>query len=1499
MEKVSNSFEKGLSKDFSSGKQPLGTYPHAENIVRDVQGTVKSERGTTLLAQLTGLTEARIIGESVIGDEVIFFVKASEGSLITKLKADNTLESILFTGPGSPEQTETVEIEKTVAGQAIDGYDTANLRVPKNVDTNKFAVGTKLTTTGFGSNSDGEWTIHQIFSYGPDLWEIVFIKVWDATFDQVGTVSWTVTEERVVNQGTETYTISPVGSTDPEELSFAEVSSALYDLVFTVSGTVVSVNMVYRTGGGGDGSPVDVDGILEYKSSSKILPLALRPLNTFEELHGDVSANAAWGFIVRSNGTVAMTLFDDEFTTPREVYFAGTKTYTAPGVEAASIVIGSDKLAFDYAFPIEAVSRKNYKGEIIIYFTDNNNIPRRLNTSTTIDATNFDSETKLFLNPNLPRVTGLEVVDGGGVTTGLYHVAARLGTVTGNKTSFSQISNGIPVVNEAKAVGEIQYDGAPPQTAGGKSININISNIDTTYQFVEIAIITYLGETNVLTANIVAKIPITGTTLSFEYYSDTQIIESVAVSALAEEAIEYIKARNMLQKDNFLFLSNMQSNAFTGYDSQLQSVANSIEVYFEEKLDVQSAASLKYTSTKTEDPDLGPNLVDIKLDSLIDTTFKNYKNPEYTDKYKTYQRDEVYSLALVPIFTGGIHGSAYHIPGDSSNLTFKGNEGQETTTRLRGWKNDDGTIHHRMPSTSKSVPFRSEGTAQTFVPLALIFKEINFPASLLAVLEGFTIVRQLRNKPNNGIVVAQGLAHNFYNDVNNALLPIPANGKHDVLYTANGNDKDFEYYKDQSSWDNPYFAFYSPDVIHGLIDTNYFGNIESLKQIRIKKCDRVAENVYTGGNNKFNVFGAYYCDVEDYSTNTDIKPGSSVSTNLSKLNVVQDLVTSFFYEVQPYQRDLAEAITLPDGKILRASGMNGKPVVFKLSSGKLERDADTWQNTFAQNAFTLAGADITVEPSTSVSWRCTVSDTIEINNIYAIPSNVYGDLALAEYVKVDEFYFNDTPGTEVRVYGGDTFLTRYDYNIGVGLDAKEADVRVNISTYLETRGNYSFRHYEAPEVSGTTTTEGTMPYAPKFKHLLAGEVVPTSLGIWNYDLSKGPGESYNKQYNFENTINKYYPVDVLFESVSVFPNRITYSHQSFENEQFDAYRTFLTNNFHDIPKETGEITNMFEYNSILYSHTSHSLWRSVVNEKTFVNSSSGQIVLGNGGLFPVPSKQLYTEEGGFAGSTAKWGSTNTPYGRMFIDDHQGKVFLLTDKGVKEISDPYMFEYFRGLFAASSAANYKIGYDPLNKRAILSIVPTTTEKVGTSLSYAFELKSWSAIHTYSVDRFATRDNKLIATSGAKFYEMATGNYNSYFEELHPSKLHFIMNGAPTVTKDFLNIKWIQRYEHAIFSNIVIKTGDFTTGPVTPILVTSFAEEQKFLPLGTQHVHKIGGEYRMTVPPDNNPDITYTDDTFRPTIKGKYGIVELTYYPDLAVNSPLELEHIGLEFLKVAE
>ena len=87
----------------------------------------------------------------------------------------------------------------------------------------------------------------------------------------------------------------------------------------------------------------------------------------------------------------------------------------------------------------------------------------------------------------------------------------------------------------------------------------------------------------------------------------------------------------------------------------------------------------------------------------------------------------------------------------------------------------------------------------------------------------------------------------------------------------------------------------------------------------------------------------------------------------------------------------------------------------------------------------------------------------------------------------------------------------------------------------------------------------------------------------------------NKDYNKVNIENIFMPLPLQFDFCSAchedFPFRIAYSEQGFQEEQKDLFKSFLTNNYRDIPAHRGEIWNMWTLDNAVFVHTKESLWR--------------------------------------------------------------------------------------------------------------------------------------------------------------------------------------------------------------------------------------------------------------------------------------------------------------------
>ena len=104
-----STFEKGLSKEFSPLKQTEGTYIDAQNIIRDRQGTVHTEPGTTPIVDFTTdvmnngssftLPGADVIGNTTVNTYIYYFIVSQRGSSIVRVDTKNKLaELVLHTG---------------------------------------------------------------------------------------------------------------------------------------------------------------------------------------------------------------------------------------------------------------------------------------------------------------------------------------------------------------------------------------------------------------------------------------------------------------------------------------------------------------------------------------------------------------------------------------------------------------------------------------------------------------------------------------------------------------------------------------------------------------------------------------------------------------------------------------------------------------------------------------------------------------------------------------------------------------------------------------------------------------------------------------------------------------------------------------------------------------------------------------------------------------------------------------------------------------------------------------------------------------------------------------------------------------------------------------------------------------------------------------------------------------------------------------------------------
>lgn len=393
-----------------------------------------------------------------------------------------------------------------------------------------------------------------------------------------------------------------------------------------------------------------------------------------------------------------------------------------------------DTLNFSLDYPVDAVGKVLFNGDISVYFTDNFNPIRSIN----LDDPPVDivKTSKIVPDFDVPVITYSEILTGGNLTAGVYQFVTRYLDKELVPTTTSIPTQPIPIVPSREAdntdITKV-FGGAFDETVN-KSIEIDITNIDTDYPFLQLIAISYEGATSSPRVHIVNTYDVVNNSRTVVYSGTPEDAIELTVAQLQQEPITYDKAKAVSQKDNRVFYSNLTETR-SKYRDELQTIANNI--------------STTYST------------------SLQNKEF--YANPLNCATRKTYKRGEVYSFSMAVLFKDGTLSFVYHIPGNdkisATNVaatggtmgTYVSNEEYPLNQGYPAGK----VRHHIMPTIEESNHF----TGVQIQPLAVNFTMDNsfLPSQdLRDEIQGFVFFRERRDTPEKRSKLAQGFVTNIY-----------------------------------------------------------------------------------------------------------------------------------------------------------------------------------------------------------------------------------------------------------------------------------------------------------------------------------------------------------------------------------------------------------------------------------------------------------------------------------------------------------------------------------------------------------------------------------------------------------------------------------------------------------------------------------------------------------------------------------------------------------------
>ncbi len=1138
-------------------------------------------------------------------------------------------------------------------------------------------------------------------------------------------------------------------------------------------------------------------------------------------------------------------------------------------------------LSLDY--PIDIQARVLINSNRVIYFVDNRNTIRTIDLDSTYTIGKIDKLTTLVPTSNFPVIDSFEIRDSiTPLTCGAYQFVFRYLDSKNNITNVS-IPSALTSIGQSSVSAGNLYQGGYPDIVAEKSIVLNISNVDTDYKKLEIISINYVAPDNIININSVVQLDINNnSTLEYEFKGD--VLYPLTVEEVLGITSNYSTAKCIEQKDGRLFISNLKEEV--SVEANLQLLANDILLkYSIEKESVNAykdgnnaaykvgykrgeiysfgfgviykngAKSLVYhipaplvagtPGTIAQNANTTSKELGTYISTLLYPTGQNYPSgniryhvmPTYaqevpygniagststiddtinilgveldftscpTDIWDSI-KDKIQGIFIVrrrrdkpqntSIFTQGI--TNYMM--DSFNLN---NEGQEQETNTESINTNVGLVDFKIYRQSlkvlKKTPFLGGIRLGDYIPY--------YDNAGVVTWDGFV-------DGNNAIQTTSQPCQQAFIDGVQGSSPHENQSSRFGVPTASLNNGGVatsyqaEMYRDL-------LVFYSPETqLLPKIESNVFTNIKrvgtaTFSDTEIRFNHSSYENEDTVGDNYSHVekFPMYYnmfqmtsVDVTNYDTSSQV-----ISKNL-------------------YVPRNATITSDYDGLTID----NLRQESFLLLQTETDNLYSNTESTYKYFAVRNNGSD----PNDSVT-----SSNLS-KNIYEIVSTnatQYGSVQAQEYV-ICKYIPYDQIGLPALitlngtiVYGGDTYITRMSFTNKSPIESKYfhkgatakwflpdiaqtnsfgrkfIDVRSNIEFYVESSKNTDLRH----------SIEGGNGY---YRH----DTVDSSL-ITNPELVDDV-KSYNNQYDFDNTLQLFYSRSDISSINSHFKTRTIWSDQTILGELRDRYRDIRVNNFYDLPFNTGEIWDSFVFNNIFYLQTPKTLWRTYVNSIEQTASTTGQVVLGTGGVFPInlPPQQVVTQQGGYAGTISQWGGCNTPFGYIFPDSLQGKIFLLSE-GLEEISSNGVIRYVNDNISVlnnlyntyidnpfkNNSSGLLSAYDFELKRWIL-VKQHPTDKL--TLSFDPVTKQFISNHSYSPNVLLSRDNRLFGIMNSEeslnFYEHNKGDYGNFYNTIYPFSISIVVNTG--VGSNSNGNYGIRGNDEKVFDNIEINADSSST------------------------------------------------------------------------------------------
>lgn len=943
-------------------------------------------------------------------------------------------------------------------------------------------------------------------------------------------------------------------------------------------------------------------------------------------------------------------------------------------------------LGFDIRYPITGEYRVKNGCERIIYWGDKHSPDRYFNVDKPNDFKTgivFDQNKFKFV-PDIksPKISLVSVNDSGGnLPLGSYYFQLEFVDKDLNSLYRTDISPQTVIYNEDQSdsfnnidggLNIPQYDpaiGGVPNT--NKSITLNFSNLDTSFDYVKVNVVRQIAGTQVVDAHLVSQlIPISSDEINWTYtgYNVSSGDYPVDYSQLIIDDIKYKSSYVQEQVQGRLVRANVVQDT--------------------EDYSLFQAAASKVTAQW------------VAKEVPIEDQFAlgNPKNPKTYWDCTTFQGDEIYAFGIQYLFDNGTWSPSFPLVGthstgaDLDTITVVANS-TPSPTSLEVWESDvqhlgfivgdtlprwkafntasittSNTVTHPydyigefgyyesdsvtypdiqdcdgnyiwgsdapgndiIPGTThlryfrfpdrRLIPHLNE-TGEYIVPLGVKFDNIIYPATNIV---GHRFLRATRNEADKTVLdsgwavqptkVITGAGDRIYLDANFMdWSPSATNGY--VRY----NSANIFYNQN----------IFNPDFLH----VNQAYHIESFQ-------DAEETTVLQSGGTDSIIANSYLFEVTDIALPTRTNYNVEDQIFVPRLSYTSPALFDFPIQATDYSADdnvLKVSYSLEDSTSILPAQQNG-------GVGSVPTSGTIKHNQF------YVYKKKNVNPYDSIlNLRY---EYLGFNFSTVFDSNEFynGDSIISLNSVTRIIWPQLTPDFYLQGLCYNTFYEEHQFNTslrhqGTGDANKYYSAGKNIEVLIE---------------KVATLDENSQWAVKRFN-----EIIPEYFSV---------NKDYTKQTLETGKISLPLNYDYCSSCLNEYPNRIIFSPKSFDEESFDLYRINKVNDYIDLPAHRGQITGLCYQNNQLLVHTEDTTFVLQPNPQQ-ISTDQNTAYLTTGDFLSIPPQELVQTDVGAAGLQSKQSQCNTPFGHYWVDQKRGEVFGWDNK-LEVISNKGLLQWFK-------------------------------------------------------------------------------------------------------------------------------------------------------------------------------------------------------------------------------